>query len=293
MFSTLWTQVGCSRVRRSFPGDDSPPHVSARVDEDSNHPALSQADSSKSGFRIPWPNLRKWFGVDRDPLENAASPIKADGTPEVLLSQAENALDQGRYRRASDLVEDVLESQPQNTQAWLMKGRIEQISGHQEQAIDAYHCAIASDADNPEAALQIAAAELKQNRAGCSAQILRRLIDCPQAGEQNKAQARWLLGQAYLRLERWDLALAELLAASQTRPMTIDDWYTVSWARVRAGDIEGARQEIAFYLQQNPNHAGYTALQQTLYNAPSISGAVLPAIGLEAPSRITVEPALR
>ncbi len=204
--------------------------------------------------------------------------------PNLYIRWAEQAIGREEFHVAGRHVDRALELSPENGRAWALRGQLNEFAGREEEAIAAYHRAVSCGTQNPAAALRLATLQLDQERSTQSALILRSVIDCPSATDAQRSQAQWLLGVAYVKMARWEQAVATLDEAAKTRNLSTDDWYLIATARYRAGDLAGARRDVEQQLALHPRHGGFATLLADLNAMEKNRGPILPATNLVAPN---------
>ncbi len=227
-----------------------------------------------------WLRLPALFGGKRNQRASARESRSAVDDPDAYVKLAEQAIGNHQWPAARRYVSRALELQPEHAQAWLLKGKLEETAGRQENAMKSYHRSVSCESLNPEARLRMARIQIEQGRAEHTAQALRSLIDCPLATADQKLRAKWLLGVAYVRAGRWSEAAAALEEGAQQRQLSSDDRYLLALARYKSGDFAGARREVEQQLQIQPGHAQFANLLAELNYVESTQSKVLPAQNL-------------
>lgn len=143
---------------------------------------------------------------------------------------------QRRYADAKRALDAALEIDPMHTQGLLLRGKLEELRGRDDWALEAYHRAMLSENEQVEAELRIAAIHLKRRQPQQAAPLLRSVLESSQACPLEKSNATWMLGTAYAQESRWSDAVAALEAGIPTRRMTQEDWQKVAYARSRCGE---------------------------------------------------------
>lgn len=282
------TQSGCSWLRRF--GRDEP----ARITQTEHAPPEMSSNGSTVTQR-PTSAKRRWPGLPRLlKLGAHRKKIVPGGTvrsddPDESIQRAEQAFQQQRFDDAVEHVATALELNPEHSGAWLMKGRLEESVGRHESALEAFHRAVSCDGAQPEASLCLARLQIEDGQAARSAPVLRAILDSPQTTEDQKGRATWLLGIAYTRTGRWDQAAPALIQGADKRQMTPDDWYLLSLARYKAGDITGARHDLQRLVQAHPNNYRFVKLLDAVNGTQGSQGEILPAQNIVMPE----EPPLR
>lgn len=187
--------------------------------------------------------------------------------PRGYVRLAQVRYQQNQYAEASKLLDRALEMDPQHTQGLLLHGKLEELQRRDESALEAYHRAMMCESEQVEAELRIAAIHLRRGNSQQAAPMLRSVLESSRACSEQKADASWMLGNAYAREDRWIDAASALNASLRNRKMSTQDWQQVAYARFRAGDLPGAFAANETVLGMDPQSTAAITLKSTLLAA--------------------------
>lgn len=175
------------------------------------------------------------------------SPDDARGY--VRLAQA--LCMQQRQAEAEPLLRTALELDPSHPTGLYLLGQLLEEQGLERDALDLYYRAIPLLPNPVEAEYHVARIKLKSGQREQAILLLREVVDHSQACASLKAEAYWLLGQAYRGDERWLEAAVAMQSSLQLQPRTVESWQQVAAAFEIAGD------------QKNSEHCQMLAQTQT------------------------------
>lgn len=161
----------------------------------------------------------------------------------------------GQYPDAERAVKTALEMDPVHTQGLLLRGKLEELAQRDDQALEIYCRVMTTDQGEVEAPLRIAEIHLRRQHHRQATPLLRSVTENPQACEEQRTAAYWLLGTAYALDDRWKESAAALEVASRSRTMGAGDWYRVAYAQQRANDIAASQRSVGECLKIEPAHA--------------------------------------
>jgi tetratricopeptide (TPR) repeat protein len=192
-------------------------------------------------------------------LRTAVAQTPDDAQGNVQLAQV--LVRQGRYAEAARPLNAALLLDPDHVEALLLEASLAERRNQRPLALETYHRVLRSDPGNVEANLRIAAIQLDSEHAERASPLLRSVCQSLQATAPQQAEARWSLGIAYSRQQRWNDAVSSLSAAAGNRDhMNADDWYRLAYARYQTGDLTGAWRDLSSALRQQPDHASAQAM---------------------------------
>jgi tetratricopeptide (TPR) repeat protein len=193
------------------------------------------------------------------------SPEDAD----ELARLADLALRIGDEQTARRMARRALELDSSQIDALLVQSQIAERAGDSTAAAAVYHRILQIEPNQRQAKLCLASYEIDHDRPEQAAALLRAVCSCPQTPADEKADARWKLGLAYAKAERWkDAALELRLALPERKDATSDDWYQLAWALHRDRRNTEAAEVLRNTLKRNPYHARSKALLAALKGAP-------------------------
>lgn len=183
----------------------------------------------------------------------------------------------GQTADARRHLESALAINPSHRDALVLKGDIAESTGQVNDALEAYHQALAVDSSSVVARLKIAGLLLRSERGHQAAPLLRSVCACDTVTAEETMQAEWMLGLAYGHEERWTDAVEVLSSAIQARgtEATADDWYCLAYAHYRSGDRRQSWQSVSRALSLHPRHPDSLALAKTLQQEQTTEGASL------------------
>jgi tetratricopeptide (TPR) repeat protein len=217
--------------------------------------------------------LKKAVAAATDDADELAQLAK------LALRLRDHSLARGLARRALELDSSQID-------ALLVQADIAEKAGDPTAAAAVYHRILQNEPNQQQAKLQLAAYELNNNRPEQAAALLRALCNCPQTCAEKKAAARWQLGQAYAKAERWKDAVRELrLALADRKHATSDDSYQLAWALHRDNHNVEAAEVLQKLLKRNPYHQPSKLLLATLKGAPGNATDGVRYASAERPAR--------
>jgi|GEM_PF-958859 len=209
---------------------------------------------------------------------------------------------QHRYADADRLITLALQMDPKYAEALVLKGKLDEIWGEDDRALEAYHRVLQHDPYRADAVLRIAAIHARQGRLVQAAPLLRLALEQgTQIPPERRREMQWLLGRSYAQSERWPEAVEALAAALPEKGRTADQLYQLAYARYRAGDLEGALRDAEEALQRQPRHGPselmFAQLNQRLGPSREIAAPghsapeLIPARHIQANETTTLRPA--
>lgn len=171
---------------------------------------------------------------------------------------------QRNYRAAERLVETALEMDARHPQGLILQGRLAELRGQDEQALEAYHQVLTLAPELPEAKLHVASLYLQRGESQLAAPLLRSLVEGREGCVEQRTEASWLLGVAYMREERWADAVPHLEAGFGPGRNGSEEWYQLAYARYRTGDWSGASQAVNVVINLTPLDSRAQSLRRQL-----------------------------
>jgi tetratricopeptide (TPR) repeat protein len=224
-------------------------------------------------MRLELSELMLEHGNSEAAAENFRQLIRRNpDDPRAYVGLAEALFLQQNLNEAEDLLETALELDPRQTRGLLLRGKIARASGHDESALRDYYQVLAAEPDHVEARLLIAELHFERGDIRLAAPLLRSIAETSEAGNMQRCRAQWLLGQCYVRDERWPDAARALEAGIASRRSSARDWHELAEVRRRAGDLPGAGAAVEQALRLAPADRQLLALQSALHEQTRAAG---------------------
>jgi tetratricopeptide (TPR) repeat protein len=200
-------------------------------------------------------------------LKKAVAAAADDADEQARLAKL--AWRTGDETQARRLARRALELDSSQIDALLVQAGIAEKAGDAAAAAATYHRILQIEPNQQQAKFELAVYEIKNNRPEQAAALLRAVCNCPLTAADKKAAARWQLGQAYAKAERWKDAARELrVALADRKHATSDDWYQLAWALHRDRRNIEAAEVLQQLLNLNPYHQASKTLLANLKGAP-------------------------
>ena len=193
--------------------------------------------------------------------------------PAVRVRLADMYLAIGRVDLARTTVEQVIDLNPKLPGAWATRGRISRVTGDLRQALADYHRALGYAPGDRQILLETAEVYRQQNEPQRALETLQSLADTYSPGEEPQ-QVFYLLGLAYVALQRYDDGIDSFLTALARDRPTPEILYRLGeaqWLAGQAGNASGALQQA---LAIEPRHEPSRALLARIALAQQVSGSV-------------------
>jgi tetratricopeptide (TPR) repeat protein len=181
--------------------------------------------------------------------------------PDAYLDLARILFEERRYNECQELVDSALRLVPTHTEAQLLKGRLAEMQNKDDEALEVYYRLLAGDPTATEATLRVSDLLVRTGQPSQAEPLLQSIVDSDRVTPAEQARAHWVLGQIYVKDQRWAEAAEQLAAAADLRPdRSADDCYQVAYAAWQAGQRDKAEQSLARALTLDPRHANALAL---------------------------------
>lgn len=205
--------------------------------------------------------------------------------PQSYLEMARILLEDKKYDECQVAAEAALRMVPSLAEAQLIKGKLAELTNHEDEALAIYYRLLASDPSDFEAMLRIADLLVQSRRSSQAAPLLRTIVESDRVPSSVQEEARWQLGLVYGREHRWNEASIQLAAAAESRPqLTASELYQLAYAYWEAGDLEKTRQYASRVLAIEPHHADALALDATARAESSPTQTAYSRLPLPAPA---------
>ncbi|MBW3543399.1 MAG: tetratricopeptide repeat protein, partial [Planctomycetes bacterium] len=172
------------------------------------------------------------YAIARDP-EDAAG----------LMDLAELLARRGRLPEAERAAHEALSLEPLHVEGLLLVARLATARGGEAEALEIWHRVLGLEPENVEARLGIAEVRLRGEHPEQAAPLLRAVCRTSLAEPDERAQAFWALGRLDASRGRWGETAEAFTAAAALQPgLTADQWYELSFARLKNGEADEARR---------------------------------------------------
>jgi len=189
-----------------------------------------------------------------------------DARSHIKLAQAMRK--RGDLREAERLCDIAIRLDPVNAEGLVLRGVLYEQQQQDESALRVYYRAMHTNPDRTDAALRIAAIQLRRNASRQAGAVARSLLERTDISAAHRSEAEWMLGLAYSQEQRWNLATPSLKSAADSKSfaqaMKADDWYQLAYASWQTGDLSRADQANAQALRLQPKHAEAQSLLTVL-----------------------------
>ncbi len=186
--------------------------------------------------------------------------------PRSYVGLAEAMYKQRNLAEADRLANKALDLDPRQTRALLLRGKIEQSRGNDDDALADYFELLANEPDHLEATMLVARLHLRHGDGRLAAPKLRTIVESRELEPHLRSSAQWLLGRCYAQDGRWPDAAQSLAAGISSRRGTPDEWLELADACRRGGDPQQARAALAQAMQRAPSDPRAQALMASLDN---------------------------
>ncbi len=194
--------------------------------------------------------------------------------PDAYLDLARILFDERRYNECQELVDSALRLVPGHIEAQLLKGRLAEVRGRDEEALEIYYRLLAGDPTSTEAMLRISDLLVRTGQPSQAAPLLQSIADSDRVAPAEQARAHWVLGQIYAKDRRWPEASEQLSAAADVHPqLSADDCYQVAYAAWEAGQRDQAQEFLTRTLALNPQHGDALALAALFHQSETAAPA--------------------
>jgi tetratricopeptide (TPR) repeat protein len=158
-----------------------------------------------------------------------------------------------QHAMAAKTAESVLIYDPQSKDAWRIKARHEVEQGKLAEALVSYNRLLQLAPDDLSITIELGQLHLDRGYPDRACPLFQSAAQNPQATLDQRTNAEWLLGVAYVRDARWALAVSVLERAITRRNATADDWCFLAWNRLQCGDLTGVEADLRRALERDPD----------------------------------------
>ncbi len=198
-----------------------------------------------------WQRGEKQLAIDH--MEQAVRLSAND--PKRIQRLGRMYLDVGRLEEAQTQSVAALEAARTSAEVWALHGDCLRASGKSDEALAAYHRALAIQPDFPEVQLHTAEIYHQESRYGRLLATIDRLQD-GMGTDATPARADVLHGIAMRHLGRSDEAYNSFARAIEKDPSDATPHLELAALALEQGNTRQAKQSIAIALQLNPNSLG-------------------------------------
>lgn len=204
-------------------------------------------DVSKSDDRAHWGLAEAYWKRDERDLavEHMEQAVRLSaGDPKFVERLGRMYLDVGRGDEADSQSRWALQSKRDSPEAWRLRGDCLHASGKDDEALAAYHRALALQPDYPEVQLRAAEIYRDQHRYDRLLATLDRMQDGVGA-EGTPPQADMLQGIAMRELGRTEEARRSFIRAAEKDPTDAAPHLEIAALALETGDVDVARRSLA------------------------------------------------
>ncbi len=175
--------------------------------------------------------------------------------------------------RQTGQLEEAVRSQPGSFPARLALAKAYESSRRYPAAIEQYQAALTIEADNVEASLGLARTQLSAGDTAAAEAGFQKIVEQRQGSEfapmdNYLRDARYYLGETFLRQQRYDAAIEQLNGALDIDAVDADAWWRLCEAQVGSGDNNKAIDSCQRAVRLVPNFAeAYQLMAQAYQNA--------------------------
>lgn len=212
-------------------------------------------DASKADDRAHWGLAESYWnrGEQELAIEHMEQAVRLSaGDPKFVERLGRMYLDLGRSQEADQHSLWALQTKRDSPDAWRLRGDCLRASGKDDEALAAYHRALALQPDYPQVQLQAAEIYRSQRRFDRLLATLDRLQDGVGI-EDAPAQVDLLQGIAMRQLGRPNEARRCFVRASEKEPLDATPHLELASLALERGEIDGAREALAVALRLNPD----------------------------------------
>jgi tetratricopeptide (TPR) repeat protein len=186
--------------------------------------------------------------ASRGVLLSAADVYNRPAANKTLFDRAQDAANKKKYDQATQLLNQIVDNDKQDFQAWTLLGTVYLTQEKPADAEKAYVSALEAKPTFSIALIDLGRLRSAQKKYDEAVDPLTRAVELqPQSGEANL-----LLGEAYLQLKKGSKAIPYLnAAASNGKP---DAHLRLGWLYNAAGMKDKAALEYQQFLQKQPNY---------------------------------------
>ncbi len=227
-------------------------------------------DASKSDDRAHWGLAEAyWKRGERElAVEQMEQAVRLSADDPTFVERLGRMyLELGRLQDADLRSRSALESERDSPAAWALRGDCLKAAGQHEQALAAYHRALALQPDFPEVQIQAAEIYQAQERYDRLLATLDRLQDGTGVA-QAPARVDILQGIAMRHLGRTEEAGRCFARAAAKDPSNPTPHMELASLALERGDTDAARQSLALARQLNPTSIPLVTEAEDIKNAP-------------------------
>jgi len=211
------------------------------------------------------------MGRKEQALEHMKKLLELTQTAPHVLTQYGRMLYENGDQTAAELrCRQALQSDPELGAAWALRGDLLASAGKFDDALLAYHRALAEGVPQPRIRYQVAEIYRRQGRPHRALSTLRNMLH-EQPELHDRPEIQWSLGLVYRKLERYDQACdaLRLAAGASASPQVYSD---LAETELRAGRHDQAQLAASRALRIAPNHATARQILQRIADRRSQDG---------------------
>lgn len=264
---SLTSVIGCAALGRRRPADDSVIEARHLCQQGLNAVHSSRWDQAESAFAqatrvCPADQRARQHYADalwrRGAMDQAIDQMKtaiklSGGDPNLIIQLGKMDLERDQLGVALQQADLALQTNPQLTEGWALRGDVLQRQGKSQAALDSYHRALSLSPEHAEVRLRVAEiyGQMRQPRRALA--VLQELADQFEPG-QEPARVLFLQGIAMKEIGRYDDALEQLLLARQRTSPTPELLVHLAELQFMTGNLMAARRDLneAQRLGANP-----------------------------------------
>lgn len=219
--------------------------------------------------------LRKRQGRMEESTEHLAKAVELSGEdPRLLVQLGGQYYELGAYDAAMDCVSRALRRDASSATAWLLYARLLLRQEEYPRAIIAYHRSLQIDANQPDAALELADVYLREGRIErCLSTLDSRA--CSMGETAASGRTDYLRGLAYAQIDRHADAVASLAEAERKGVREPELYYQLAISHHQMGSPASARLALTEFRRLAPGDRRFHELAQAI-EAPKERVASLP-----------------
>jgi tetratricopeptide (TPR) repeat protein len=184
-------------------------------------------------------------------LKEAGRQAGEDAALEARLAEMHLAM--GNVELARQSAEHAIDLNPKLAAAWAMRGRVMRVTGQPQQSLIDWHRALDYAPDDRSVLTDLAELHRQLNQPQRALQTLQSLADTYPPGEEPQ-QVLYLVGMAYMALDRYQDAVENLSAAAVRDKPSPELLYCLGEAQLSCGRPAEAASAAQYALALQPNH---------------------------------------
>ena len=201
----------------------------------------------------------QWSDLSGGSAETSALKYARQAADQKRLEKAQGAMQKNDLKTAVKLLQQVVDSDPQDYEAWTDLGTCRFRQEKLSEALDAYRHALSANPDYFVAQFNHGKVELARKNFSAAAESLARAVEM----EDESAEAHYFLGEAYLGDRKGSKALGHLETAISLDPRKMADAHLrIAALYHAAGFKDRAAEQYRQYLLKQPKSARRKPLEE-------------------------------